>query len=118
MLTKLLALLWIVLGVVWFIWPHLLRNRLKRKMSRKIKWAIFILTFIFGVHLLGVAFRMPGFLAKVAGLFGVMLLIKGVLLMTTQLLEKIAERIVTFPVEIIRLWATGCVVAGWILLSL
>ncbi len=111
-LTKFLGAFWIALGIWWLIQPTALRTWFRRKISRKARITLFGFAVIFGIHLLGVSVASSGILPKIAGFFGILLLLKGFILMTSKTLDEIAEGLAGLSLDALRLWAAGIFVAG------
>ena len=65
MLSRILGLLLVILGLLWTIKPDMLRNRIKRKMNRKMKWLVFGFVLFFGFLLIGSAIKAEGLIAKI-----------------------------------------------------
>ena len=89
MFAKIFGTIWLILGLLWIIKPQMLRNRLKKKMTRKIRWTVFGFILIFGLSLLGGLIRTEGIFLKIVGLIGLVIVIKGLLLITSKTSEKL-----------------------------
>lgn len=111
-MAKILGIIWIILGILWAVKPAILRDRLKRKMSRKIKWAVYGFLLAFGILITGSVMKIPGILAKIVGLVGVILIIKTIVLMLSKTSEKLWEWWLSQPLIIFRLQALCFVVVG------
>ena len=70
MLSKILGVIWIILGLWWVVKPEALKNRLKRKMSRKVRWMVFIFVIIFACSMIGSVLKVSGLLPKIVGIIG------------------------------------------------
>ena len=115
MLTKLLALIWITLGSLWLMKPEWMRGWLKRKITRKMRWTFFGIALVVGFYLIGIAFRLEGTLPKIAGLFGVIAVIKAILLVSSKSLDKTAVWVSGLPLSVLRLWSFGTLICGILL---
>jgi len=104
MLAKIIGTLWIILGLLWSIKPHILKNRLKRKMARKIKWIILAFVLVFGFTLLGSIITAQEIFLKVIGLIGLIIVIKGIFLLSTKTSDKIIEWMEGKPLIAFRIW--------------
>ncbi len=116
MLSKILGIIWIIFGALWFFRPEGLKNRLKRKMSRRMRRTVYVFILIFGFLLMGSVFKAHGVLPKVVGIIGIIITIKAILLITSKTSEKIfgwwAERPLTF----FRIWALFVFATGLMLM--
>ena len=115
MMAKILGIIWIALGLLWSAKPQLLRNRLTRKMNRKMRWTVygFMLMFIF--LLIGSIIKAQGLLPKVVGLIGIIIVIKGIRLITAKTSEKMSGWWAKRPLGFFRVWGLIILVAGILL---
>ncbi len=105
MFAKILGVFWIAMGLLWLIKPEVLRNKLRKKTTRKLKWAVYAFLLVFAAQLLGIALKAEWLIAKVVGVVGVVLVLKTGFSLTSKAsggLSAVMERI---PVEGLRLWA-------------
>ena len=112
MFSKILGYIWIALGVLFLVWPQLLRGWLKRKMSRKIRWTVFGFMRVFIFYLIGHALKVSGFLPKLAAIIGVFIIIRFIVLLISKgagtLMEWWSER----PLIYFRIGAVLFLVLG------
>ena len=118
MLTKILGVIWILLGVLWLIKPEMLKKRLKKKMNRKIKWIVFGFVVMFGFIMIGSVFKTPGVLPKIIGIIGMILVIKGIILVTSKTSDRIFGWLEDRPLKIFRIWALVFLAIGLAMLFL
>ena len=116
MLSKLLGIIWIILGVLWVAKPDILKNRLKKKMNRKIRWVVFGFIIIFGLLLVGSVIKAQGILPKIIGLVGIIITIKAILLLTSKTSEKIINWWAEKPLIFFRIWALVVLAIGIMLI--
>ncbi len=114
-MAKVLGIAWIVLGVLWFLKPEALRSRLKRKMSRALRFTVYGFLFFFGAMIVASVVKIPGILAKVIGLLGIILAIKGVVLMMSKASEKLWEWWLDRPLMLFRVQALIMVIFGMLM---
>jgi len=88
MLSKILGSIWIITGLLWTIKPVMLKNRLNKKMSRKLRLVVYVFIAVFGLFIIGSALKARGLLPKIAGLLGIIITIKAILLLTSKSSEK------------------------------
>ena len=116
MLTKILGVIWILLGILWFLKPEMLRNRLKKKMNRKMKWVVFGFVVMFGFLMMGSVFKTSGILPKVIGIIGIVLVIRAIILVTSKASNKMFEWLEDRPLKIFRIWALVFLAIGFAML--
>ncbi len=89
MFAKILGLLWAVLGLVWLIKPQSLRERIKKKMARKIKWIVLGFVVVFCFSIIGSIIKADELYLKVVGVVALIVAARLILLATTRTSEKI-----------------------------
>ena len=116
MLSTIIGVLWIILGLFWLFRPEALKNRLKRKMNRRMKLTVYIFVLVFGVLLIGSVFKVRGILPKVIGIIGMLITIKVITLITSKTSEKFLEWWEGRPIVFFRVWALCMLAIGTALL--
>jgi len=112
MLSKILGVIWIILGLWWVIKPEALKNRFKRKMSRKVRWTVFAFVIIFACSMIGSVLKVSGFLSKVVGIIGLVIAIKAIMFITSKTSEKVLEWWGSRSLGFLRIWAVFILVTG------
>ena len=112
MLSKILGTIWIILGILWLIKPEGFRNRLKRKMNRKMRRIVLGFLLVFAFLMIGSVFKAPGVLAKIIGVIGIIIVIRGILLLTSKASEKMREWLSERPLMYFRICASILLVIG------
>lgn len=115
-MAKILGIIWVVLGILWLIRPEALKNRLKRKVGRKMKWTIYGFLIAFGILMVGSVIKAPGLLPKVIGIGGAILVIKGFLLFLSKASDKLWAWWAEQPLLYFRLQALVILVVGIMLI--
>ena len=115
-MAKILGMIWIALGILWALKPAILRDRLKKKMTRKIKLTLYVFFLVFGLLMVGSVIKLPGLLPKVVGIMGIILVIKTLVLILSKTSEKLCEWWLKQPLVIFRLQAVWFIIIGIILL--
>ena len=115
-MAKILGIIWVILGILWLARPEALKSRLKRKMSRRIRLTIYGLLIVLGILMMGTAIKAQGFLPKIAGIVGALLVIKAVFLLLSKASEKLWSWWAEQPVLIFRLQAAFIIAVGVILI--
>lgn len=117
MLSKILGVIWIILGLLWVIRPDILKRRLQKKMNRRMRRIVFVFIIMFGFLLIGSVLKAPGLIAKIVGIAGMVVAIKGIVLLTNRTNEKVFQWWSERPIVYFRIWG-GFVLATGVLLML
>lgn len=112
MISKIIGMIWILFGILWLFKPDLLKNRLKKKMSRKVRRTISGIIIVFGLFLIGGIITSPGLLVKIIGIIGVIIMVKAVLVLTSKTSEKALEWLADRSLLVFRIWAGVVLLAG------
>jgi len=115
MLSKILGVVWIILGAIWFAKPGSLKARLGKKMSKKVKRIVYGFILMFSFLMVGSVMKVPGVMAKILGIVGMVIAIKAIVLITSKTSENLLEWWVKKPIVVFRIWA-ACVLAIGIML--
>ena len=116
MFYRILGIIWMLAGVMWFIRPEAFRNRLKNKMNRKMRRVVFVFLFVLGIVLAGNIVKVHGILPKIVGLVGMIIAIKAVMLLTSKTSETFFSWWTDKPLSFFRLWSAAMVVVGLMLI--
>jgi len=116
MLSNIIGYISILLGVLWFIKPEALRNRLKKKINRKMKWVIYGFIIVFSIFLIGSAIKAQGLIMKIIALVGMFIAIRIIMMITSKTSEKMLEWLATRPVIFFRIWALFVILFGIMLI--
>ena len=118
MLSRILGVLWIILGLWWLLRPQTLKKRLQRKFSRKLKRVVFGFILVFGFLMIGSALKAPGILSKVIVIIGMILAIKAIMLITGKTSDKVFAWWADKPLYFFRAWALFVLTTGAVLVFL
>lgn len=116
MLSKVIGVIWIILGAVWLTRPEILKARLRKKMSRKIRLIVYGFIMVFGFLLIGSVIKAHGFLPKIIGLVGMIITIKAILLITSRTSERVLAWWAEKPLTFFRIWGLFILVIGLMLM--
>ena len=116
MIANIIGIIWVVLGLLWTIKPKMLRNRLIKKMNRKMRWTIFGVIFMLVFSLLGAVIKSQGLWGKIAGLIGIFILIRVILFFTSQASKKVSDFWSKKPILYFRIWGIVALVSGILLI--
>ena len=106
-----------MIGLLWFIKPEMLKNRIKRKMTHNLKRVVFGFVIVFGLLLVGSVMKASGIIPKIIGVIGIIIVVKGSLLITGKASDKLLDWWGAKPIIFFRIWA-ACVLAIGIMLVL
>ncbi|MBU0571584.1 MAG: hypothetical protein KKG95_04495 [Candidatus Omnitrophica bacterium] len=112
MIAKIVGSFWIIFGALWLTKPEILRNRLKRKMTRKARRIVFGFVIVFGLMLAGSVLKAPGILAKMIGIIGLIITIRAIMLLTSKTSEKVLEWWANKPLMFFRIWGAVVLLLG------
>ena len=101
MFAKIVGTIFILLGVLFFLYPELLRGSLRRKAVRK---------------LISTGWKYEGLLSKLLTLAGIIALIKGLLFLNSTATEKITAWILQRPKRHLQIFAAGQIALGLLIL--
>ena len=116
MINRILGIIWVVLGLLWVIKPQILKNKLKKKLMRKMKWIIlsFMLFFIFTI--LGSVLKAHGLILKLIGIAVLIFMIRLMHMAGTKTSDKLIEWWEKKNLVFFRIWGAGFLVMGaWFL---
>ena len=116
MFTKIFGILWVLLGVLWSLKPGVLRNRMKNKMSRKMKWVVLGFIVVMGFTLLGSVVKAKVLYFKIIGLIGLIIVMRGIFLVTAKTSGKISGWLEERSLLFFRAWAIFVLGVGIMLL--
>ena len=86
-------------------------------MNRKLKFITYGFIIVFGFLIVGSVIRTEGFLHKAIGIMGMVLVVKGIILLTSRSSEKILSWISEKPPLFFRIWALVILIFGIMLIS-
>ena len=118
MLAKITGTIWILLGLLWLIKPEALKRRLKKKMSRAIRWTIYGFIFMLGFLLIGSIIKLNGMLPRMIGLIAIIVIVRFLMILTSKTSEKVLSKLAERPVIFFRLWALFILATGVALVTM
>lgn len=116
MLAKILGFIWIALGLLWAAKPAILKNRLQRKMGRRMRRVVFGFLLVFSFLLIGSVIKAPGILAKIVAIIGMVFAIKVIMLITSKVSDKTFEWWGERPLVYFRIWGLFVLATGLLLM--
>ncbi len=108
MFSHIVGSVFILLGVLFLLYPEALRKRLRR-------WFLAAALF-FGALLVSVGWKQPGLLPKVLVLIGVAAILKGLLLINSKATETITAWVLSRPILHLRIFAVAEIAMGLLIL--
>jgi len=116
MLTRIVGIIWVILGVLWLAKPEVLKNRLKKKMNRSMKRVIYGFIIFFGLSLVGIVIKAHGILLKIIGLVLIIIALRSLLLLASKTSDKILGKLTERPLVFFRIFAALILAIGLTLL--
>lgn len=116
MLIKFIAWLWLITGILFFVWPQMLRNKLQKKTNKQIRRLLFALALIIGALLLNAGFKAEGLKAKLLMGIGIIGLLKAIFFLKAKAAEKILNWFLKQRLSFFRFCACVQIVIGVIIL--
>jgi len=118
MILKIICWIWIISGILFLIKPDMLRNKLRKKSSRKVMWFLCGLALAIGIFLIKVASSMVGLPGLILKIFGIIAVIKAFLFLNGKFSETIMAWFSSQPISFFRIWAVVQIVIGLTILNL
>lgn len=115
-MTKLLGIVLVILGILWVARPETLRGYIKKRLNRKMILTTCWIILLLGVFMIASVIRLPGILAKILGIFGVLAIIKGIILMASKATTKLWEWWMEQPLWLFRVQAVFVIIIGIMLI--
>ncbi len=112
MLANLAGWFLIIIGVIFFLKPELLRKRLQRKSHKTARKILFSLIIVISSFIITLAFKTQGALSKILGILGIIGIVKGFLLIKGKLADKLLDLYIKQPVGVFRIWAVIQIAIG------
>ena len=109
--------LFIMLGILFLLYPESLRKRLRKKAIRKIRRYLFAGAITLGILLVSTGWKYEGFLPKILVLIGIVAILKGVFFLKSSAADKVTEWILRQPVIFFKVFA-ACQIAFGVLIVL
>lgn len=103
MLSNIIGVLWIIGGLYWTIRPESLKKRLERKINKRMRRFLFGILIVMGLTVTGSVMKMPGIPPKIIAIIGLVMAIKGIMLLTSRTSEKLFEWWAHRPVSFFRI---------------
>ena len=117
MFIKIIAWIWIILGVLFLIKPDFLKKRLQKKGAKKLKKTLFVISLALAITLIVVAFKYQGILPKVLVVLGILGIIKAFLFLKAKSAEKLIEWSAKQPLVLFRVGGGIYLVIGLAILK-
>ena len=97
MLKNIIGFFWVLIGVIFFISPNFLKNRVNKKTTKTFSRIVIFSIIGFGLTLIASVFKLPGLFPKIAAIVGIFILVKGALLIFSKTKISLSERIQNVP---------------------
>ncbi|MFH1622637.1 MAG: hypothetical protein ABIA97_05925 [Candidatus Omnitrophota bacterium] len=104
------------MGILFFLRPQMLRNKLQKKTYRYIRRLLFVVAIFLGILLISAGFKTEGFLSKFLMLLGIIGIIKAVFFIKAKSAEKILNWFLKQPIPFFRFCASVQIAIGVVIL--
>lgn len=101
-----------IFALLWLVNPKAFKNRLQRKMNRRLKFIIYAFIMVFAALIIGSILKARGLAAKIAGLAGLIITIKIIMLTTSKSSEAISKWLAGKSLNFFRIWALIAMIMG------
>ena len=105
MFSYIIGSLFIMLGILFLLYPESLRKRLRKKALRKIRKYLFAGAITLGILLISTGWKYDGLLPKILVLAGIIAIFKGVFFLKSRTADKVTEWILKQPVIVLKIFA-------------
>lgn len=112
MFSYILGSFFIMLGILFLLYPESLRKRLRKKALRKIRRYLFIGAITLGILLISTGWQYEGLLPKILVLVGIIAIFKGVFFLKSRSADKVTEWILKQPVVFFKIFAACQIILG------
>lgn len=112
MLSYVVGSLFIVLGLIFFLYPEGLRRRLRKKALRKIRRYFFAGAIFGGALLISTGWKYEGLLPKILVIAGIAAVVKALFFLKSRAADKVTEWILNQPVLYFKIFAVCQIALG------
>jgi len=118
MLATILGWFFIIMGILFVIWPQVLRNRLLKKSYKTMRRYFVLLSIFLGILLIKVSWGYEGLLPKIIVALGIIGIFKGFFLLKSKAAEKMSAWFAGQPLILFRAGAAFHILIGIAILNL
>ena len=105
MLSYIVGFLFIMFGLIFFLYPEGLRRRLRKKALRKIRRYFFAGAIFGGALLISTGWKYEGLLPKILVITGIIVIVKALFFLKSRAADKVTEWILDQPVLYLKIFA-------------
>jgi len=116
MFSYIVGSLFIMLGILFLLYPESLRKRLRKKAIRKIRRYLFAGAITLGILLISTGWKYEGLLPKILVLIGIVAILKGVFFLKLSAADKVTEWILKQPVILLKILAICQIAFGLLII--
>jgi len=116
MFSYILGSLFIIIGVLFLLFPESLRKRLRKKALRKIRNYLFAGAITLGILLISTGWKYEGLFPKILILIGIIAIFKGVFFIKSKSADKVTEWILKQPVIYFMIFAACQIILGLLII--
>ena len=115
MFSAILGYFWILMGLFFFVRPQFLKNIMQKKTIKKMRGVLFALALALSGLFINIGWKLPGILAKIVLIFGVLGVFKAFFILQGKMMDKVIEWMGARPLGFFRLAAVFHIGFGAIL---
>ena len=116
MLSYIVGSFFILLGILFLLFPESLRKRLRKKALRKIRRYLFAGGIALGILLISTGWKYEGLFPKILVLIGIIAIFKGVFFIKSKSADKVTEWILKQPVIFFKIFAACQIILGLLII--
>ena len=116
MFTYIVGSLFIMLGILFLLYPESLRKRLRKKALRKIRRYLFAGAITLGILLISTGWKYEGLFPKILVLLGIIAIFKGMFFFKSRSADKVTEWILRQPIVLFKIFAACQIILGLVII--
>lgn len=116
MLSYIVGSFFIMLGILFLLYPESLRKRLRKRALRKIRKYLFAGAITLGILLISTGWQYKGLFPKILVFVGIIAIFKGVFFVKSKSADKGTEWILKQPVIFFKIFAACQIILGFLII--
>lgn len=105
MFSKVISIIWVIVGIIWLIRPSALQLTLRKKSYKQVRGLLFSISFLIGGYLILLAVKLQGIYSKILVILGLIVLAKGLFFVKSKASEKLFDALGKVPIYVFRIFA-------------
>lgn len=116
MLSYIVGSLFIMIGLLFFLYPEGLRRRMRKKALRRIRRYFFAGAVFLGILLISVGWKYEGMFPKILAVAGIIAVLKALFFLKSKTADKVTEWIIEQPVLFFKIFAVCQIALGLVIM--